>query len=239
MKTLNFEGMVQKGIFDFNMIEEGDSIAVGVSGGKDSLAVLLALSKIKKYSPVSFTLTAITLDLGIVNADFAKVKELCDNLEIPYYIENTRIGEIVFNVRKEISPCSLCANLRRGALNNKAVQLGCNKVVLGHHRDDAVETMMMSLLYEGRFHSFSPVTYLSRKNIHVLRPLVYVKEKDVIEYCKVNNLVPVKSPCPATGTTNREKIKNIIAGFEKDNPDIRELLFGAVKRSKIPGWTED
>ena len=239
MKTLNFEGMVQKGIFDFNMIEEGDSIAVGVSGGKDSLAVLLALSKIKKYSPVSFTLTAITLDLGLGNADFTKVKELCDKLEIPYYVEDTRIGEIVFNVRKEVSPCSLCANLRRGALNNKAVQLGCNKVVLGHHRDDAVETMMMSLLYEGRFHSFSPVTYLSRKNIHVLRPLVYVKEKDVIEYCKVNSLVPVKSPCPATGTTNREKIKNIIAGFEKDNPDIRELLFGAVKRSKIPGWNEE
>jgi len=239
MKTLNFEGMIQKGIFDYKMIEEGDIIAVGVSGGKDSLAVLLALSKIRKYSPVSFSLIAITLDLGIGNADFTKVRELCNTLEIPYYIENTRIGEIVFNVRKEISPCSLCANLRRGALNNKAVQLGCNKVVLGHHRDDAIETMMMSLLYEGRFHSFSPVTYLSRKNIHVLRPMVYVKERDVIEYCNSNNLATVKSPCPATGKTNRGKIKNIISNFEKENPDIRELLFGAVKRSKIPGWNDE
>ena len=236
MKKLNFEGIVQKGIFDFDMIQDGDSLAVGVSGGKDSLAILLALSRIKKYSPVSFTLNAVTLDLGIGNADFSAINFLCNSLEIPYYIEETRIGEIVFNVRKEESPCSLCANLRRGALNNKAVKIGCNKVVLGHHRDDAVETMMMSLLYEGRFHSFSPVTYLSRKNIHVLRPLIYVKEKEVIEYCKSNNLIPVKSPCPATGTTNREKIKRTIADFERENPDIRELLFGAIKRSEIQGW---
>lgn len=238
MKKPNFEGMVQKAIFDFNMISEGDRLAVGISGGKDSLAILFALSKIQKYSPVSFSLTAITLDLGIGNADFSSIVDLCESLDIPYHIEDTKIGEIVFNVRKEESPCSLCANLRRGALNNKAVQTGCNKVVLGHHRDDAVETMMMSLLYEGRFHSFSPVTYLSRKNIHVLRPLVYVKEKDVIEYCKTNNLIAVKSPCPATGTTNRENVKKIIADFEKENPAIRELLFTAVKRSKIPGWDE-
>jgi len=237
MKKLNFEGMVQKALFDFDMIQDGDNLAVGVSGGKDSLAVLFALSKIKKYSPVSFSLSAITLDLGIGNADFSKVRDLCNELKVPYYIEDTRIGEIIFNVRKEESPCSLCANLRRGALNNKAVQLGCNKVVLGHHRDDVIETMMMSLLYEGRFHSFSPVTYLSRKDIHVLRPLVYVKEMDVIEYCRQNNFTPVKSPCPATGTTNRENIKNMIAGFEKENPNIRELLFGSVKRSEIPGWS--
>lgn len=236
MKETNFAGIVQKAIFDYHMIEEGDHIAVGVSGGKDSLATLLVLAGIRAYSPVKFSISAITLTLGLEPADFTSTAELCRNLDIPYYVEETQIGHIVFHVRKEENPCSLCANLRRGALNSKAVALGCNKVALGHHRDDAIETMAMSLFYEGRFHCFSPVTYLSRKNISVIRPMIYAKESQVIEYCNENHLQVVKSPCPATGTTNRARVREMIDQMETDNPVIRELLFGAIKRSGICGW---
>jgi len=236
MKDFNFAGAVQKAIFDYDMIQEGDKIAVGVSGGKDSLALLRSLAKIRPYSPVKFDLVAITLGLGLEKTDFSSVQTLCDELEVPFYLEETRIGDIIFNIRKEESPCSLCANLRRGALNNKAISLECNKVALGHHRDDAIETMAMSLFFEGRYHCFQPVTYLSRKNIHVIRPLIYIKETQVIDYCKEFDLKIVKSPCPATGTTNRARIKEMIDTMEKDNPDIRELLFGSIKRAKICGW---
>lgn len=236
MKKMNFTGMVQKAIFDYDMIQEGDKIAIGVSGGKDSLALLGALAHIRAYSPVRFDLAAVTLDLGLEKADFSSVQSLCDKLEVPFHIEETRIGEIVFNIRKEESPCSLCANLRRGALNNKAIALGCSKVALGHHRDDAVETMAMAMYYEGRFHCFSPVTYLSRKNIHVIRPLVYVKETQVIDYCEEQELVAVKSPCPAQGKTNRAHIKEMLDAMEKDNPLLRDLLFGSIQRAKICGW---
>ena len=236
MKRMNFAGMVQKAIFDYDMIQEGDKIAVGVSGGKDSLALLDALAHIRAYSPVRFELAAVTLDLGLEKTDFSSVQALCDRLEVPFFLEETRIGDIVFNIRKEESPCSLCANLRRGALNNKAISLGCSKVALGHHRDDAVETMAMSLYYEGRFHCFSPVTYLSRKNIHVIRPLIYVKETQVIDYCKEQYLKIVKSPCPATGKTNRAHIKEMLDAMESGNPFLRDLLFGSIQRAKICGW---
>ncbi|MHB8964015.1 MAG: tRNA 2-thiocytidine biosynthesis TtcA family protein [Saccharofermentanales bacterium] len=228
--------MVQKAIFDYRMIEEGDRIAVGVSGGKDSLALLFALAAIRKYSPVSFTLFAITLDLGLAPADFSSVQSLCDSLDIPYYVEDTQIGHIVFDVRQEKKPCSLCANLRRGALNNKAVSLGCSKVALGHNRDDAVETMAMSLFYEGRLHCFSPVTYLSRKNIHVIRPLIYARETEIRAYCAQNSLHIVKSPCPATGQTNRAATRQMIDGLASKNPYVRELMFTALKSSGIAGW---
>jgi tRNA(Ile)-lysidine synthetase-like protein len=236
MKEFNFAGAVQKAIFDYDMIQDGDRVAVGVSGGKDSLALLTSLSKIRPYSPVKFDLVAITLGLGLEKTDFSPVQTLCDELEIPFFMEETHIGEIVFNIRKEASPCALCANLRRGALNNKAVALGCGKIALGHHRDDAIETMAMSLFYEGRFHCFSPVTYLSRKDIHVIRPLIYVKEMQVIDYCREHDLQIVKSPCPATGKTNRARIRETLDKMEKDNPDIRELLFGSIRRAKICGW---
>lgn len=238
-KKQNFEGMVQKALFDFNMISAGDILAVGVSGGKDSLALLLALSRIREYSPEAFDLKAITLDLGIGETDHTKTQELCKSIGVPYHIEETKIGKIVFDIRKEENPCSLCANLRRGALNNKAVSLGCNKAALGHHRDDVVETMLMSLFQEGRFHSFSPVTYLSRKNIHVIRPMVYVKENDIREYVKRNQLFPVKNPCPANDDTKRIEIREMLNQMEKENPVIRQLLFGAVKRSYLSGWQKN
>ncbi|MHB1452824.1 MAG: tRNA 2-thiocytidine biosynthesis TtcA family protein [Saccharofermentanales bacterium] len=236
MKEINFEGIVQKAVFDYGMIEEGDRIAVGVSGGKDSLALLHALAVIRKYSPASFTLSAITLDLGLAPADFSSVRGLCDSLDIPYFVEDTQIGHIVFDVRQEKKPCSLCANLRRGALNNKALSLGCNKVALGHNRDDAIETMAMSLFYEGRLHCFSPVTYLSRKNIHVIRPLIYAREAEIRAYCVQNSLQIVKSPCPATGLTNRAATRAMIDGLATENPHVRELMFAALKKSGISGW---
>ncbi len=236
MKDFNFAGAVQKAMFDYDMIQEGDKIAIGVSGGKDSLALLHSLARIRPYSPVKFDLAAITLGLGLEKTDFRSVHALCDELEVPFYLEETRIGDIVFNIRKEESPCSLCANLRRGALNNKAISLGCNKVALGHHRDDAVETMAMSLFFEGRFHCFQPVTWLSRKNIYVIRPLIYIKETQVMDYCREYDLKIVKSPCPATGTTNRARIKEMLDAMEKDNPVVRELLFGSIRRAKICGW---
>jgi tRNA(Ile)-lysidine synthase TilS/MesJ len=236
MQEFNFHGAVQKAIFDYGMIQEGDRIAIGVSGGKDSLALLSSLAHIRCYSPVKFDLVAITLGLGLEKADFGPVQELCAKLDVPFHLEETRIGDIVFNIRKEKSPCALCANLRRGALNNKAISLHCGKVALGHHRDDAIETMFMSLYYEGRFHCFSPVTYLSRKNIQIIRPLVYIKESQVVDYCVENKLQTVKSPCPATGTTSRAHIKEMLDNMEKDNPALRDLLFGSILRAKICGW---
>ncbi len=237
MKTANFTGIVQKAVFDHNMINEGDSLCIGVSGGKDSLACLHALAAIKEYSPVGFSLCAITLDLGLAETDFAAVADLCADLGVPYYIENTQIGEIVINIRKEKSPCSLCANLRRGALNRKAKALGCNKVVLGHNRDDAIETFLMSLIFEGRVHCFSPVTYLSRADIHVIRPLIYAEENEILEYCSRNDLFPVKSPCPVTGMTSRQKTREMINSMASGIPDIRQQLFHALSKSDIEGWT--
>lgn len=236
MKKINFEGVALKAIFDYDMIQEGDKIAIGVSGGKDSLALLLSLAKIRLYAPMKFEIIAITLDLGLEYTDFSSVQLLCDELNIPFYLEETKIGHIVFNIRKEESPCSLCANLRRGALNNKAIELGCNKVALGHHRDDAIETLALSLFYEGRFHCFSPVTYLSRCKINVIRPLIYAKELQIIDYCKERGLISIKSPCPATGTSKRASVKELLDAMQKDNPIIREQLFGSIKRAKICGW---
>lgn len=236
MKKDNFEGIIQKGVFDYSMINEGDNLAVGLSGGKDSQALLHSLSIISGYHPKKFSLTAITIDMGFDNMDFSTSTDLCKSLGIDHHIVQTKIARIVFDERKEKNPCSLCANLRRGALNNKAKALGCNKVVLGHHRDDVIETMMMSLLYEGRFYCFSPVTYLSRKDIHVIRPMVYAKESQIIQYCLEKSLKFVKNPCPASGNTNRSATKKHIDNMEKANPQVREMLFGAVKRSNIDGW---
>lgn len=236
MKPTNFSGIIQKALFDFKMIDEGDSLCVGVSGGKDSLACLHVLAAIRKYSPVRFSLYAVTLDLGLTETDFSSVEALCRDLDIPYFIENTQIGRIVLDIRKEDSPCSLCANLRRGALNRKAKSLGCNKVVLGHNRDDAIETFLMSLMYEGRMHCFSPVTYLSRMDIHVIRPLIYAKETEIIQYCTENGISPVKSPCPITGTTSRQKTREMIDEMAVDSPHIRQQLFHALSGSDLPGW---
>ena len=209
MKLQQLLSQVRKAVDDYQMIEEGDKIAVGISGGKDSLTLLSALCNLRKFYPKSFDIIGITVDLGFENIDFSKIQELCDFLEVSYDIVHTDIAKIVFDERNESNPCSLCAKMRKGALNTRIKELGCNKVAYAHHKDDIVETMLMSLIYEGRWHTFSPVTFLDRMELTVIRPLMYVKEADVKGFVNKYNLAVVKSPCPADGHTKREYIKQL------------------------------
>ena len=220
------------------MIEDGDRIAVGVSGGKDSMTLLTALRQLQNFYPKKFELEAISLTMGIGNADFTPVAEYCRQIDVHYTIKETLIGKIIFEVRNEKNPCSMCANLRRGALHNEAKILGCNKVALGHHRDDAVETLLLSTFYEGRIHTFSPVTYLDRKDLYLIRPLIYTEEKQIKSVVKSENLPIVKSPCHVDGKTKRQFIKDLILELQKDNREIKSNLFGAIKRAEIDGWHE-
>ncbi|ALX09857.1 PP-loop family protein [Acetivibrio thermocellus AD2] len=218
------------------MIQDGDRIAVGVSGGKDSLTLLVALRQLKNFLPVKFELKAITLTMGIGEVDLSPVRELCERIDVSYTVEETLIGKIVFEERKEKNPCSLCANLRRGALHNTAKRLGCNKVALAHHMDDVIETFLLSLFYEGRIHTFSPVTYLDRKGLYLIRPLIYTEEKLVKQFVKANNIITVANPCPANGYTKRQYIKDLLAELRKENRQIKSNIFGAIKRSGIDNW---
>ncbi|HHW47963.1 MAG TPA: tRNA 2-thiocytidine(32) synthetase TtcA [Clostridiaceae bacterium] len=229
-------GLVRKAIQDFNMVQEGDKIAVGVSGGKDSLTLLVALRKLQDFFPAKFKLEAITLTMGIGEADLSGVIQLCNKIGVNHTIEETLIGRIVFDVRQEKNPCSLCANLRRGALNNAAKRLGCNKVALAHNKDDVIETLMLSTIYEGRIHTFSPVTYLERKDLYVIRPLIYAEESEIRSFVKSQNLKVVPNPCQANGKTKRQYIKDLLHGFYLENRGIKNNIFGAIKRSGIDGW---
>ena len=218
------------------MIQEGDRIAIGVSGGKDSLTLLVALRKLMDFYPVKFEFKAVTLVMGLDEMDFSSVKSLCDDIGVEYTLEDTNIGEIIFEARQEKNPCSLCANLRRGALINTALKLGCNKVALAHNRDDVIETLLLSTFYEGRIHSFSPVTYLDKKKIYVIRPLIYVEEKQIKAFVKENNLQIVQNPCTANGNTKRQYIKELLKELSNDTRDIKSNIFGALKRSGLDGW---
>jgi tRNA(Ile)-lysidine synthase TilS/MesJ len=229
-------GQVRRAIQDYDMIQDGDRIAVGVSGGKDSMTLLTALRLLKNFYPKKFELEAISLTLGIGNADFTPVAEFCRKIDVNYTVEETLIGKIIFEVRNEKNPCSMCANLRRGALHNTAKKLGCNKVALGHHRDDAIETLLLSTLYEGRIHTFSPVTYLDRKDLYLIRPLIYTEEKQIKSIVKAEDIPIVKSPCHIDGKTKRQFIKDLILDLQKDNREVKSNLFGAIKRAEIDGW---
>jgi len=229
-------GQVRRALQDYNMIQDGDRIAVGVSGGKDSLTLLVALRKLQEYYPKKFELEAVTLTMGLGEFDLSPVKELCQKIGINYTIEETLIGKIVFEARQEKNPCSLCANMRRGALNNVARKLNCNKVALAHNRDDVVETLLLSTLYEGRFHTFSPVTYLDRKGITVIRPLIYTEEKEIKEFVKIHGLQIVSNPCPANGRTKRQYVKNLLSEMFWENKSVKNNIFSAIKRSHIDEW---
>ena len=229
-------GQTRRAIQDYDMIHEGDRIAVGVSGGKDSLTLLIALRKLMDFYPARFEIKAVTLSMGIGEPDYSPVRQLCEDIGVEYVIEDTYIGKIVFEARQESNPCSLCANLRRGALNNAALRLGCNKVALAHNRDDAIETLLLSTFYEGRIHTFSPVTYLDRKGIHVIRPLLYVEEKQIKAFIKENGIQVVQNPCPANGKTKRQYIKDLLTNLSFDNREIKNNIFGAIKRSDLDGW---
>ncbi len=236
MKLQKLLSYLRRAIDDYNMIEDGDRIAIGVSGGKDSLALIVALKALQRFYPKHFEIVGISVNLGFEGMDFSPVKHLCDRLDVEYHIVETDIGEIIFNERKEKNPCSLCAKMRKGALNDAVEKLNCNKVALGHNRDDVIETLLMSLLYEGRIYTFSPVTYLDRKKITSIRPLIYVPEKEIIGFAKAENLPVVKNKCPADGNTKREDMKNRIALLKKDFDHLDEKLMGAIQRSYIQGW---
>lgn len=210
------------------MIEDGDKIAVGLSGGKDSMALLYVLSGLRRFYPKKFELVAITVDmgLGLDENEVLAVKNVCEELGVYYHIEKTQIGEVVFDVKKESNPCSLCANMRRGALNSAAVNLGCNKVALGHHADDLIETLFLCLFYESRFSTFSPVTHLSRANLTMIRPMIFLREMEIIGFTKDKPII--HNPCPADKNTKREYIKTALKNLEKDNKKLRENVLGAI-----------
>lgn len=228
--------VVRKAIDDYHMIEDGDKIAIGISGGKDSLTLLYALKELQRFYPKKFDIVAITVDLGFENLNLDKIKDLCNELEVEYIVKKTDIGKIVFDDRKESNPCSLCAKMRKGALNDAIKAAGCNKVAYAHHKDDVVETMMMSLVFEGRFHTFSPVTFLDRTELTVIRPLMYMNEADVIGFVHKNNLPVVKSPCPADGHTKREYIKQLVRQINMDAPGVKERMFTAIRTGDLKGW---
>ena len=227
---------IRKAVDDYHMIEDGDKIAIGISGGKDSLTLLYGLHGLMRFYPKKFTIYAVTVDLGFDNLNLDKIKELCAQLEIPYTIVKTDIANIIFNERKETNPCSLCAKMRKGALNEAIKAASCNKVAYAHHKDDVVETMLMSLIFEGRFHTFNPVTYLDRMDIKVIRPLMYMNESDVIGFVNKNQVPVVKSPCPADGYTKREYVKNLLKQLNQENPGVKERMFTAIQNSNMVGW---
>ena len=201
---------MRRAIQDYDMIKPHDKIAVGVSGGTDSLALLCALADYKKFSDVPFEVMGVTLDMGFEGTDFSPIAEMCHKMNIEYILKKTDIAEILFDIRKEKNPCSLCAKMRRGAVNDLATEYGCQKVALGHHNEDVIETFFLSLFYEGRLNCFSPVTYLSRKDIHVIRPLIYVAEGDIKGFAKRANLPVVHNPCPMDGVSKRQDMKDFI-----------------------------
>lgn len=231
-------GYMRKAIQEFDLIQNGDRIAVGVSGGKDSVVLLRGLWLLRKFIGIEYELTAVTLDPGFdgVDGDYSPIADMCDEMQIPYLLKRTQIGEIIFDVRKESSPCSLCARMRRGALHDAALEAGCNKIALGHHYDDAVETFMMNLFHEGRIGCFSPKSYLSRKELWMIRPMVFAPEKDVRRAAVKNGLPIVKSKCPADGNTSRQKMKEFLYQLDKENDGLKFRVFGAMRRAGIDGW---
>ena len=228
MKLQQLLSLTRKAVDTYKLIEEGDRIAIGVSGGKDSLALLYALHGLQRFYPKHFTLTAVSVDLGMEGFDLSPVTQFCEELDISHHIVKTQIGQIVFEERKEKNPCSLCAKMRKGALNDAIKELGCNKVAYAHHKDDLLESMMMSFLFEGRIHTFAPVTYLDRSGLTVIRPLLFLYEGDVKGFVKEYNLPVVKSPCPVDGSTKRENVKNLIGEINHQYPGAKARMIRAV-----------
>ena len=228
-------GLVRRCVQDFEMIQPGDKVAVGVSGGKDSVALLVLLAELKKYDPSVFQLEAITIDMGL-GMDYSPIAQLCERLEIPFTRVETQIGPVVFDYRKEKNPCSMCSKMRRGALNETLLAKGFNKLALGHHYDDAVETFMMSLIYEGRISCFQPVTYLDRTGITQIRPLLYIPEKTLAHFVEVQNLPVITNRCPVDKHTKREEIKELVYNLCATYPDLKDRIFGAMQRLPLPEW---
>ncbi len=228
-------GLVRRCVEDYRMIEAGDRIAVGVSGGKDSLALLVFLAELRKYNSNPFTIEAITIDMGL-GMDYSGIEALCQRLEVPYTRVQTQIGPIIFDHRKEKNPCSMCSKMRRGALNQALLDRGLNKLALGHHYDDAVETFLMSLIYEGRISCFQPVTNLDRTGVIQIRPMLYLHEKTIDNFVRREELPVLTNRCPVDKHTKREEIKALIYDLSATYPDLRDRIFGAMQRFPLPEW---
>ena len=226
---------MRKAIEEYNMIEENDKIAICLSGGKDSITMLHAFKALQRFYPKKFEIIAISIDPGFDFFDTEFLNNICNNLEIPLFIEKSHAKEIVFDIRKEKNPCSLCANLRRGVINSVAVREGCNKIALGHNQDDVLETFLLNLLYAGNIGTFSPVSYMDRSGITLIRPLIYTPEKDTKRFIKKNNLSVMPKVCPMDGTSKRESMKQLVFTLQKDIPMIRANLFGSIQRN-LPDW---
>ena len=236
MKLQQLLSFTRKAVDEYQMIEAGDKIAVGISGGKDSLTLLYALAGLRRFYPKPFDLIAITVDLGYEKFHTEKIEALCKELDVPYHVVKTDIARILFEECKESNPCSLCAKMRKGALNEAVKKLGCNKVAYAHHKDDIVETMILSLIFEGRFHSFSPKSYLDRMDLTVIRPMMYVNEADVIGFQRKYELPVEKSRCPVDGLTKRQYAKDLIHQLEIDHPGAKQRMFTAIINGNIEGW---
>lgn len=229
---------MRKAIEEYHMIEENDKIAVCLSGGKDSITMLHAFKALQRFYPKKFEIIAISIDPGFEFFDTKLLQEICNKVEVPLFIEESHTKEIVFDIRKEKNPCSLCANLRRGIINSVAIREGCNKIALGHNQDDVLETFLLNLFYTGSINTFAPTTYMDRSNITLIRPLIYAAEKDTKRFIKKNNISVMPKACPMDGTSKREDMKKMIFTMQKDIPMIRANLFGAIKRN-IDGWKID
>lgn len=227
---------IRKAVEDYNMIEDGDKIAVGLSGGKDSITLLMGLKNLQIFYPKKFEIIAISINPGFEFFDSNFLRNLCSNLNVPYVEEDSHIKEIVFDIRQEKNPCSLCANLRRGILNSTAIREGCNKIALGHNEDDVLETFLLNLFYGGSINTFAPVSYMDRSKITLIRPLIYAPEKSIKTFVKKNDIQVMNKCCPMDGISKREDMKNLIHNFQKDIPNIKANLYGAIKRSNIKGW---
>ncbi|MCQ2598582.1 MAG: tRNA 2-thiocytidine(32) synthetase TtcA [Treponema sp.] len=223
-------------IQQFDLIQEGDKIAVGISGGKDSLALLYALAGLRNFFPKKFEIIAVTADLGFGEFDLSGIKKLCEELEVEYHVIKTDIAEILKQKIQKGSYCAMCAKLRKGAINNFAKEHGCTKVAYAHHQDDMIETMMLSLIYEGQFFTFGPKTYYKEADITVIRPLINIPEKQIIGFRNKYNLPCVKNPCPHDGITRREYIKNLVSQISRENPGAKTKMYNAILKDKIYEW---
>ena len=230
---------IRKAVDDYNMIEEGDRIAVGLSGGKDSITLLMGLKALQRFYDKHFDLVAISINPGFDFFNSQFLRKTCEEIGVSYIEEESHIKEIVFDIRKEKNPCSLCANLRRGILNSTAIRENCNKIALGHNEDDVLETFFLNLLYGGSINTFAPVSFMDRSGITLIRPLIYAPEKSIKTFIKKNNIEVMPKCCPMDGVSKREDMKNLIGNLQKDIPTVKTNIYGAINRSNIPGWNKN
>ena len=231
-------GYMRKAIDNYNMIEDGDKIAVALSGGKDSITMLMGFKNLQRFYPKKFDLIAVSINPGFEGFDVNLLQKICDDIDVPLIVENGHMQEIVFDIRNEKNPCSLCANIRRGMLNSIAIREGCNKIAVGHNEDDVLETFLMNLFYAGSINTFVPISYMDRSKITLIRPLIYAPEKYIRSFVKRNNITVMPKACPMDGYSKREDMKQFLFNMQKDIPNVRANLYGAIKRANINGFKE-